>query len=260
MTRLPLALLAIVSALLVLACTGGGAGVGSPSPAAASLDGHTYLSTGISGADLVPETQVRLTFADGNLSAQAGCNIMGGTYAVEGDRLATNQLSMTEMGCDEPRERQDQWLAAFLGDVAFTLDGDTLTLTDGTVTLTLTDKEVVTPDQALEGTRWILDGLISGDAVSSVPMGVTAAITVAGGQVEVEAGCNTGGGSVEVTADTITFGRIATTKMACEPGPMSVETAVLSVLAGTVGYTIDADRLTLDAGEVGLTFRAAGGA
>ena len=254
MTRFPHPLVfLVVGTVLLVACSA----VGAPSPSGASLEGRTFLSTGIQGADLVPDTQVRLTFAAGNLSAQAGCNIMGGTYTIDGDRLRTTQLSMTEMGCDEPRHGQDEWLAAFLGDVTFVLDGDTLVLTRDTVRLTLTDKEIVTPDQALEGTRWVLDGIVSGDAVSSVPAGVTASITIAGGRVDVEAGCNTGGGSVEVTADNLTFGPIATTKMACEAGPASVESAVLGVLGGTVDYTIDANVLTLDAGNAGLVFRAA---
>jgi len=252
MTRFTLPFL-VVGALLLVACSGAGAA----SPSAAALEGRAFLSTGIQGADLVADTQVRLTFTDGDLSAQAGCNIMGGTYSIEGDRLRTTQLFMTEMGCDEPRQAQDEWLASFLGDVTFTLEGDTLTLTNGTVRLTLTDKEVVTPDQALEGTRWVLDGIVSGDAVSSVPVGVIASITIAGGRVDVEAGCNMGGGSVEVTADTLTFGPLATTKMACEAGPASVESAVLAVLSGRVNYTIDADGLTLDAGDAGLMFRAA---
>jgi heat shock protein HslJ len=254
MTRLPHAfVLLVVGTVLLAACSAAGA----PSPSGRSFDGRTFLSTGIQGVDLVPATQVRLTFADGNLSAQAGCNIMSGAYSIEGDRLRTTQLSMTEMGCDEPRHAQDEWLAAFLGNVTFALDGDTLVLTNEPVRLTLTDKEVVTPDLALEGTRWVLDGIVFGDAVSSVPVGVTASIRIAGGRVDVEAGCNMGGGSVEVTADALTFGPIATTKMACEAGPASVESAVLGVLSGTVDYTIDADTLTLDAGNAGLIFRAA---
>lgn len=256
MTRAPLPFLAIATAtaIAISACSSAGA----PSPVAASLDGHTYLSTDIEGADLVPGTQVTLTFTDGNLNARAGCNIMGGTYSIDGNRLVTTQMSMTEMGCDEPRERQDQWLAGFLSTgVTFTLEGDTLTLTDETIRLTFLDEEVATPDRPLEGARWVLDGIVSRDAVSSVPAGVTAAIVFSGGRVDVEAGCNTGGGPVEVTPDTLTFGPIALTKMACEAGPMAVETAVTTVLSGAVGYTIDAGVLTIDAGDAGLIFRAA---
>jgi len=182
---------------------------------------------------------------------------MGGAYSIDGDRLMTTQLSMTEMACDEQRARQDEWLARFLGGVTFTLEGDTLTLTDGTIRLTLLDEEVATLDQALEGTHWVLDGIVSADVISSVPPGVTASIQISGGRVALEAGCNRGGGTVELTADTLTFGPVALTKMACEAGPMAVETAVTTVLSGEVAYTIDADVLTLDTFEAGLIFRAA---
>jgi len=246
-------LLTVALALVATACS---FPVG-PSASAASIDGHTYLSTDLLGATLVPGTQVRLTFTNGSLSASGGCNIMGGTYSIDGDRLQTSQMFMTEMACDDARQRQDEWLARFLGSVTFTLDGDTLTLTDGTVRLTLLDKEVATPDQPLEGTSWVLDGVMSGEAISSVPAGVTAAIQIADGRIGVNAGCNTGGGTIEVTAETLTLGPIGLTKMACEPGAMAVETAVTTVLSGVVNYTIDADVLTIRAGDRGLTFRAA---
>ena len=80
---------------------------------------------------------------------------------------------------------------------------------------------------------------------------------IKGGRAEVNLGCNRGGGSVEVTADTLTFGPLMTTKMACEAGPGSVESAMVGVLTGPVTYTIDADVLTLNANGAGLIFRAA---
>lgn len=253
MTRLPLTSLVAASLFLIVACSSPGAA--SPSPA--SLDGRTFLSTAITGAQLVPDTQVRLSFTDGQLGANAGCNHLGGPYSIEGNQIVTGQMSTTEMGCDQPLMLQDQWLAAFLSGVSFALDGDTLTLTKNGVSLTLQDKEVVTPDLSLEGRKWVLDGIVSGEAVSSVPVGVSASITIDGNEAQVEAGCNGGGGTVEVTADTLTFGPIATTKMACDAGAMAVETAVLAVLSGPVAYSIDADILTLESGDAGLMFRAA---
>jgi heat shock protein HslJ len=246
--------LLVATIALVGACSSAGGSSGTP----ATLDGHTYLSTGIAGAELVPGTQVRLSFVDGNLNASAGCNMMGGTYSVDGDRLVSTQLWMTEMGCDEQRARQDEWLAGYLSStVTIALDGVTLTLTDGTVTLTLLDEEVATPDQPLEGTLWILDGITAGDTGSSIPAGVTASIRIAAGQVALQAGCNQGGGAVEVTPDALTFGPMMLTKMACEPGPMDVENAMTTVLSGPVAYSIDAGRLTLNTGQAGLMFRAA---
>jgi len=259
MTRLPLPSLAVAAAVLLAACSSTGAsGVPTASPTSpASLDGRTFLSTALEGAILVPGTQVRLTFADRQLNAHGGCNMMGGSYTIDGNRIRTTQMFMTEMACDELRGAQDEWLSSFLADARFTLDGDTLTMTDGTALLTLMDEEVVTPDQPLEDTNWVVDGIVSGDTVSSVPVGVTASIRIAGGQAEVKAGCNSGGGTVAVTADKLSFGPIALTKMACEAGAMSVEAAVVAVLSGDVAYVIDADTLTLDAGGAGLILRAA---
>jgi heat shock protein HslJ len=257
-TLLLLLCLAIATATIVGACSSAVA-PGSPSPSApvATLDGKVYLSTDVNGAVLAPGTRIQLTFRDGSLGANGGCNTMSGTYAIEAGRLKTSQLATTEMGCDEPRMQQDQWLGRLLGDAGISLAGDTLTLTDGTITVTLLDREVATPDKPIEGTRWVLDGIVSGDAVSSVPAGVTAALRIADSRVQVETGCNSGGGAVTVTAQTLTFGSIGLTKKACEPGAMAVERSVIGVLTGTVGYTIEADALTLDAGGQGLTFRAA---
>ena len=195
------------------------------------MNGKTFLSTDVQGVVLVPGTRIRLTFKDGNLSAQGGCNSMGGAYTIAGDRLTATQMFMTEMGCDEPRMQQDEWLARLLGGATIGLVGDTLTLDDGTVRLTMVDREVASPDKPIEGTRWLLDGIVSGDAVSSVPAGVTASLRIVGGRAEVEAGCNTGGGTVAVSADTLTFGPLALTKKACEPAAMAVERAVTAVLS-----------------------------
>lgn len=264
MTRRAVPLVGIVLVTALAACSVASAPSPPPSSPGAtvpSLDGHTYLSTAVEGATLVPGTRVRLTFADGGLNASGGCNTMGGRYAIDGGRLTAGQLSITEMACDDARQQQDEWLARLLGGAAIDLQSDVLTLAEGTVRLTLLDEEVATPDQPLEGTSWVLDGIVAGDAVSSVPSGVTAVIQVAGGRVQVNAGCNTGGGTVVVAADaappTISFGPIGLTKMACQPEVMAVESAIASVLTGTVGYAIDGDALTLTAGDRGLTFRAA---
>ena len=124
------------------------------------------------------------------------------------------------------------------------------------VGLVLLDREVSDPDRPLFGTRWVVDGLVSGDAVSSMPVGVVAALTFAEGRVTVEAGCNRGGGAVTVSDATLTFGPIALTKMACEDGAMEVERIVSAVLSGEVRYAIEASTLRLDAATVGLTLRA----
>lgn len=251
--RPPLLLLAVAAATLIGACSS----AGTPSTPTPTLDGRTFLSTDVQGMTLVPGTRITLTFKDGtSLGASGGCNSMGGTYTIAGDRLTTSQMFMTEMACDEPRMKQDEWLAKFLSDVKIALTGDTLTMDDGTVRVTFLDQKVATPDQPIEGTLWVVDGIVTGEAVSSIQAAVTASIRIADGRVEVDTGCNTGGGTVQVAVDTLTFGPIALTKRACGPEGAAMEEAVNVVLQGTVPYSIDADALTLDGGANGLILRA----
>ena len=95
------------------------------------------------------------------------------------------------------------------------------------------DREVADPDRPIEGTNWILDGIRTGDAVSSVPAGVTASIRIADGQIAVNDGCNVGSGTVTVAADTLTFGPLMMSKRPCQVGTAGVESAVTTVLTGT---------------------------
>ena len=245
----------LAATLVVTGCSASG-GAASRSPAPGSLDGRTFLSTRVQGHDLVPGSTVRMTFQGGRLGISAGCNQMSGGYTIVDGRLTTGQMAMTEMACAEPLMTQDTWVAGFVGGAALTLVGDTLTLKNGDVTMTLTDRAVADPDRPLEGTRWVVDGIVTGDAVSSVPMGVIAAVTISSGQMRVEAGCNTGSATVAVTATTMTIGPLGLTKKVCAADAMAVERAVSAVLTGTVGYAIEADVLTLTTTGAGLTLRA----
>lgn len=249
--------LAITTALGT-ACGGGGSA--SPDPggsAGAGLDGRTFLSTQVEGRAFVAGTLIRLSFQDGRVGADAGCNSIGGSYALDGDRLVVGDLITTEIGCDPLRMEQDRWVTDLLDGAAVALDGDTLRLTKGGIRVTFLDRRVADPDRPLLGTRWLLEGLVTGGAVASVQAGVVAALTFAGDRVDVEAGCNRGGGSVRISDRRIEFGPIGLTKMACAAGIMAVEQAVTAALRGTVGYIIEADVLTLDSGGTGLILRAA---
>ena len=264
MSHRTLAIPSILVALLLAACTGAGA-TSTPQPSKAppaaqarqGLEGRTFLSTAIDGRALVAGSRVRLAFAAGRIGASAGCNSMGGTYAIDGDLLVAGQLATTEMACDPALMEQDQWLAGLLGGATIALQGDVLTLAADGVRLTLLDREVADPDRPLTGTRWIVDGLVEGEAVASVPAGVVAALTFSPDRVAVEAGCNQGAGAVAITDETLAFGPIGLTKMACPADAMAVEQAVTDVLRGQVAWAIEADALTLRAGGVGLLLRAA---
>jgi heat shock protein HslJ len=76
----------------------------------------------------------------------------------------------------------------------------------------------------------------------------------ADGTVSGFAACNTFSGAYELDATTITFGPLATTKMACERPASAVEADYLAALGSVTGWTVEPDgRLVLD-GAVTLRF------
>jgi heat shock protein HslJ len=212
------------------------------------LDGKEFVASEVEGYELVAGSEIRINFEGADIGIQAGCNNMGGAYTVDDGVLVVGQLFMTEMACEEPLMEQDTWMAEFLAAGAdITLDGDTLTLVGDSATITLVDREVAEPDLPLEGTEWVVDGLVSADAVSSTLAGTEASLVIEDDTASIDTGCNAGSGSAEVdeVAGTITFGPVATTLKACEPGVMDQETMILAVLAGEVSYEIESNHLSL---------------
>ena len=248
--------LGFVSLLLLAACTA------APGATGDSLDGHEFLSTAVTedGADkaLADGTRIRIGFEDGQVSANAGCNTMGGAYRLDGNTLVFEGGGMTEMGCDEELHAQDEWLMTFLGSrPTLARSGTDLTLSADRTVLTLIDSEVAEPDLPLTGPTWTVETIITGDAASSVPNGAVATMTFGDdGHVEVNTGCNEGGGRFEVSGDTLRFVDVAITEMACEGPGGELEAAVLPVLSAEgLEWTVDAGSLTLMAGDRGLVLR-----
>ena len=269
MRSLPvIGVLVVSAAILLAACSTSGAAPtpgssGEPSaggsPATTdALSGRTFLSTGSEGVEIVEGSQVRLTFEDTRIGASAGCNQMSGEYEVVDGVLNVGAMAMTEMACDEPLMAQDTWLAEFLSGASASLQDTTLTLSKEGTTVTLEDETVANPDRPLEGTRWVVTGVIAGDAVSSVPAEPTASLQFDAGSVAVETGCNAGSGGYERGDGVLTFGPIATTLKMCEEDVAALEQAVTTVLQGEATYDIQADTLTLQNGVNGLVLTAEG--
>lgn len=241
--------------------TGGDDGDAGGGDDASALAGRTLVVTGVTDDgtphDLVSGSQVRFTFDDTTMGITAGCNHLSGDYSLDGDRLTVGPIGGTEMGCPTPLMDQDTWLAG-LFERPVTVGGDPLTFRAGSVVLTVADREDVSPDLPLEGTRWRLDGLVSGDAVSSMPGAAEAWLEIAeDGSLRVNTGCNQGSGSVTVGDGTLTFEPLATTRRACaDDSAQQVETAVLAVLDGETTYDIVEHSLSITKGQKGLDFRA----
>jgi heat shock protein HslJ len=245
-------------ALLVLVIAAAGCAGATP-----SLDGRAFLSVAVTDGGaarpLVAGTRIRLDFRGSDLGASAGCNSIGGTVRIEDGRLVFEGGAMTEMACDADRMAQDDWLVALLGSrPAIRLAGDELRLESGSIVVRLMDRKVVDPDLALTGRAWTVESVIAGDAVSSVPDGVSATLTFNGnGSLDLDAGCNQGGGAWVAAGAGIRITDLVLTKKACEGAGARLEAAVLAVLrAETVAASIEANVLTLQAAGGGLQLRA----
>ncbi len=216
-------------------------------PTTEDLDGRTFVSTDVTGYELVEGSGINMTFLADSMSVNAGCNGMNGGFQIDEDVLTAGPFASTEMACDEALMDQDTWLSGFLMDLpTISLVGETLTLVGGDTTITLDELQ---PSELLD-TTWMVTGTVANQGVSSVPTDSTASITIApDGTVAIDTGCNTGSGSVEVTDTSLVFGPIATTRRACVDELNALEASVLTVLQGEVTYEIDGDSLSLRSGE-----------
>lgn len=82
-------------------------------------------------------------------------------------------------------------------------------------------------------------------------------LSLADGQVSGNTGCNGYGGQVSLKGESISFGDLFHTEMACmEPGIMEQESAFLQTLSQVAGYQVAGERLELKnaGGEVVLVF------
>lgn len=223
------------------------------------LDG-AFVSSEVTGYDLVPDSELTLTFDGDTLAVNAGCNTMTTTYSLTDSVLKwTGTPAATMMGCDEALTAQDAWITGLLtkGMAAEGIDGGaSLTLTSGDVTITL-DGVAASP---LTGTTWTLTSTIANDAVSSIPASTESdppTLTIdEEGTVGVFAGCNRGSATVDITDTTLTFSPIALTKMACTGDAGTLETQVTTVLDGEVDYVVDGPTLTITSGTSGLVYTA----
>jgi heat shock protein HslJ len=111
--------------------------------------------------------------------------------------------------------------------------------------------EGTTPEPAsaaadLAGTSWTLVRVGANPVVEG--SGARLAFDNAG-NVSGSTGCNSVSGTYALDGPSLTFGPLATTRMACEEALMAQETAVLEALARVDGWEIDADsRLHLTGG------------
>lgn len=89
--------------------------------------------------------------------------------------------------------------------------------------------------QNLEGPTWLAEDIRGGGVIDNVQ----SKIAIANGKVTGSGGCNRLAGSATTAGDKLSFGVLATTRMACVPALMDQEQKFLSALEATRAFRFD---------------------
>ncbi len=91
----------------------------------------------------------------------------------------------------------------------------------------------------------LVNTIVGGDAVVPAPDFANPNFTIDGTMVSGNSGCNRFNGTVTIDGNNITFGALATTRMACDAERMTLETTMLDIFANAATFTTDGKTLEL---------------
>ena len=112
----------------------------------------------------------------------------------------------------------------------------------------------------LEGPTWEVESLVVDGETTPAVEGTTMTATFDDGGVGGSGGCNSYAGSYSVDGDTIAFGPIASTLIACEDPIGAQEQAFFAALGAADTFDVDGATLTLlDGDTVLVTFQESAG-
>lgn len=260
--RLRLAILLLGGSLLLGACGAGSSSAtpppSSPAPSpspAASADTGMIDGTGdwrlVSGTNagapipIVPGSDITMTVDGSRIAGRSACNQYGADIVVADGEVRFGLASMTAMACEEPvMASEAAYHAALAGVRAASRDGDTLTLTGPGVEL-IFERLAPPPTAEIVGTVWVLESLLSGDAVTSV-MGEPALLVLdPDGSFTGSTGCRSFTGRYTVANAEIVFTDFAMDQVECPPELASQDGHVVSVLGDGFRAEVDGEHLTL---------------
>jgi heat shock protein HslJ len=199
----------------------------------------------------VEGVEAGLSFSeDGMASGTSGCNGLGGDYTVEGDQITFGEFVSTLMACDPPiMEQEDAAHKVMSGTATYTIEGETLTITNNDMVLVFTrgfyTSQASSEAAPLFGT-WKLTSYGVDDTRSSALADVEAIVTFnEDGTVTGTSGCNEFGGSYRVDGNEIEFLEIVSTLKLCDTPLMGQEEAMYQVLSELVAFDIEGNTLTI---------------
>jgi heat shock protein HslJ len=252
--------IALIIGVIVAGCSVGSAN--PPAPSAGGMvdaTGDWQLTSGVvDGATfpIVADAPITMTVEGTRITGRAACNAYGGVIVVEGGRIKFSPMSMTEMACPEPAMAAEAAYVDALARIAgATRDGDRLILSGPAVEL-MFDRLPAVPVADMVGTEWVLESLVSGDAVSSVA-GEKATLRLdAGGTFKGSTGCRTFSGKWVLANGGVTPTDWGMDQTECPAALADQDSHVVGVLEG-FRAAVDGRQLTLtgERGQ-GLIYRA----
>jgi heat shock protein HslJ len=220
------------------------------------LAGLVFVLDSSEGYTPVAGTSITLRFEASEFGFSAGCNSHSGSYSLCAGRLCSPGLGGTEIGCDSPLHAQDEWLAAFLeASPILTHAPPRLTLEGADATLEFLDREVANPDRPLTGRTWTIDTFIDGNGATNFGLQVSPTVEFRDDRsLRVSTTCNTGEGTYTEGEGVLVLSDVFYTEEVCDPsGSVAARERIMQVLtAGTVSVEIDAARLKIQRGPLGL--------
>ncbi|MEV6268005.1 META domain-containing protein [Kribbella sp. NPDC051936] len=187
-----------------------------------------------------------------------------GTASAAGELLADGTLWIpglggTQVGCQPPLRDQEEWLKTFLtSEPSWEVNGDELTLTSASTTITLLDRQIAEPDVPLDGIRWnVVTTITNADLRQGFYRAGEAWIRFDDGRLTGWTGCSEFSGTVTRNNSELAFSDIAITDHSCTAETARLQAAILATLGPAVSYTIDYNQLTLLAPSgIGLDLKA----
>lgn len=249
-------LIAVVG--LVLAACGTSEPLGPP----AGLDGSWQLTSGThQGTTLVPisDHPVTMSFDGDEVTGTAACNGYGGTFEATDDQVVFSEMTITEMGCFpiEVMDLEQDFMTALVSVTEVSVT-DALLMLSGENTILEFEVLPPVPTADLLNTVWVLDGLVTGDSVSSV-IGDRATLELfSDGSFLGSTGCRSFNGNYTEVA-----GGLRTTDITpqgkCTDDLSAQDSHVLAVLDGSYETEIDTGSFYITtSGEMGLVYLADG--
>ncbi len=216
------------------------------------------LNQGGVAVPVLADTTPEITFeADGRVVGSGGCNRFVGSYTLDGNKLTFEALSSTEIACEPEILVREATILLLLNAVTnYERAEDVLLLNTDTGDTLVFERQAedTMGTNELTGTAWKLTTLVSaGTATSAIVnegIGREAGLQfLPESRVAGSGGCNAIGAGFTLDGNTISFGPVMSTMMACAEDVMQQEFAFTQALEQIKTFTIEGDTLTLSSAD-----------